>query len=179
MDNFCIKTERLFLRILDRKDKEAFYQYRSLPEVYKYQFWRPANINDAEKFIYKNSATVPNTVDTWLQVAICLNEGSLIGDIGIHFLDEDQIEIGYTLSPDYQGYGYAVEAVKGIITYAFSIWNKHRITASVDPDNIASIKLLEKIGFRKEAHFIKSLRIDDYWYDDCIYSMLEEEWREE
>jgi len=159
------------------KDKEAFFHYRSLPEIYKYQSWRPSNIEEIEEFITKNAAVQPNTPDTWLQAAVCLHEGQMIGDIGIHFMDEDQVEIGYTLSPEFQGNGYALEAVKAVIDCAFFEWKKHRITASVDPDNTQSIKLLEKIGFRKEAHFINSFRMDNHWCDDCIYAMLEEEWQ--
>lgn len=173
-----IETDRLLLRTLDMKDKEPFFKYRSMPEVYKYQSWRPEDIEEIEEFIKKNISVCPNTKNTWMQLAVCLKEGRLIGDIGIHFLEDDyQIEIGYTLSPEYQGNGYATEAVKAVINYVFSKLKKHRITASVDPDNIKSIKLLEKIGFRKEAHFIKSFRIDNRWYDDCIYAILADEWK--
>lgn len=173
-----IETDRLLLRTLDMKDKEPFFKYRSMPEVYKYQSWRPEDIEEIEEFLKKNISVCPNTKNTWMQLAVCLKEGQLIGDIGIHFLEDDfQIEIGYTLSPDYQGNGYATEAVKAVINYVFSKLKKHRITASVDPDNIKSIKLLEKIGFRKEAHFIKSFRIDNRWYDDCIYAILADEWK--
>ena len=125
----------------------------------------------------KNISAIPNRVDSWLQLAICIDNRQMIGDIGVHFFDDYQIEIGYTLSPEYQGRGYAVEAVKGIVNYIFCTLKKHRITASVDPDNYASINLLEKIGFRKEAHFIKSFYMDNQWYDDCIYSILEDEWK--
>jgi len=159
------------------KDKEAFFHYRSLPEIYKYQSWRPGCIEEIEEFVSGNVAVQLNTPDTWLQAAVCLHEGQMIGDIGIHFIDVDQIEIGYTLSPEYQGNGYAFEAVKAVINCAFTEWKKHRITASVDPNNIQSIKLLKKFGFRKEAHFIKSFRMDNHWYDDCIYAMLETEWK--
>jgi len=97
--------------------------------------------------------------------------------MGIHFIEDNyQAEIGYTLSPAFQGKGYAIEAVKAILDYLFSKLKKHRITASVDPDNIKSIRLLENVGFRKEAHFIKSFRMNDQWYDDCIYAILTEEW---
>lgn len=172
-----IETDRLIIRTLKMKDKNEFFQYRSLPEVYQYQGWRPKDIEEIEEFINKNVSICPNTKNTWLQLAVCLKEGKLIGDIGIHFIDDDyQIEIGYTLSPEYQGNGYAVEAVKAVINYAFTVFKKHRITASVDPDNIKSIKLLQKIGFRKEAHFIKSFRLGNKWYDDCVYAMLAEEW---
>ena len=173
-----IETDRLIIRTLKMKDKNEFFQYRSLPEVYQYQGWRPKDIEEIEEFINKNVSICPNTKNTWLQLAVCLKEGKLIGDIGIHFIDDNyQIEIGYTLSPEYQGNGYAVEAVKAVINYAFTVFKKHRITASVDPDNIKSIKLLQKIGFRKEAHFIKSFRLGNKWYDDCVYAMLAEEWQ--
>jgi RimJ/RimL family protein N-acetyltransferase len=158
------------------KDKDDLFRYRSMPEIYKFQTWRPKLIGEIEEFITQNLAVRPDTANTWLQLAVCLHKGPMIGDIGIHFLEDDQVEIGYTLSPEHQGQGYALEAVKAVINYLFSELNKHRISASVDPDNIHSMKLLEKIGFRKEAHFIKSFRIDGQWYDDCIYAMLGNEW---
>ena len=172
-----IKTDRLFIRTLARQDRDAFFRYRSLPEVFKYQSWRPQDMGEIEKFIEENLTISPNTRNTWLQLAVCLKNGQLIGDTGIHFIDDYQVEIGYTLSPEFQGQGYAFEAVNAIIAYLFSGLKKHRITASVDPDNLKSIKLLEKIGFRKEAHFIKSFRLDDRWYDDCVYAILEDEWQ--
>nr|WP_314463147.1 GNAT family protein [uncultured Clostridium sp.] len=176
MENFRIKTGRLLIRILDMNDKESFFKYRSLPEIFQFQSWKPKSIYEIEEFIMKNISGISNKVGSWLQLAICIENGQMIGDIGVHFFDDYQIEIGYTLSPEYQGRGYAVEAVNGIVNYIFTTLKKHRITASVDPDNLASIKLLEKIGFRKEAHFIKSFYMDNRWYDDCIYSILEDEW---
>ena len=172
-----ISTERLQIRILMMEDKKDFFSYRSLPEVYKYQSWQPKDIKESEDFINKNDVSNLNIPNKWLQLAICLKTKQLIGDIGIHFLEDKlQVEIGYTLSPLYQGKGYAIEAVKSVVNYLFIQLQKHRIIASVDPDNIKSIKLLEKLGLRKEAHFIKSFQIGDKWYDDCIYAILEEEW---
>lgn len=173
-----IETNRLLLRTLEMRDKETFFQYRSLPEVCKFQSWRPENINEIEAFIESNVSVLPNTSNTWLQLAVCLKDGPLIGDIGVHFLDDDlQVEIGYTLSPDYQGKGFAVEAVRAVIDYLFFKLTKHRVSASVDPDNVRSIRLLEKIGFRKEAHFVKSFRMGNEWYDDCVYALLADEWK--
>jgi RimJ/RimL family protein N-acetyltransferase len=117
------------------RDKEDFFAYRSMPEIYKYQSWRPKRISEIEEFINKNVTVYPNTEHTWLQLAICCKEEQMIGDIGIHFMEDNQVEIGYTLSPKYQGNGYAFEAVEAVIHYAFSEWKKHRITASVDPDD--------------------------------------------
>jgi RimJ/RimL family protein N-acetyltransferase len=180
MDTFkAITTDRLMLRTFEPRDKDVFFSYRSLPEVYKYQSWRPKDSKEIEDFIQSNADVCPNTPDTWLQVAVCLKAGPLIGDIGLHFLeDAAQAEIGYTVSPAYQGRGYAAEAVKAAVGYLFADLAKHRVTAAVDPDNIKSIRLLEKTGFRKEAHFMKSFYMDGQWLDDCIYAMLRDEWEQ-
>jgi RimJ/RimL family protein N-acetyltransferase len=173
----AIKTDRLLIRILNMQDKDDFFAYRSMPEVYQYQGWRPVANTEAEDFINKNISICPNTPNTWLQLAICLKGGTLIGDIGVHFLEDGfQAEIGYTLSPAYQGNGYAIEAVKGVMGYLFIGLLKHRVIASIDPDNTRSAALLERLGFQKEAHFRKSCRIEGKWLDDCIYAMLEEDW---
>lgn len=54
--------------------------------------------------------------------------------------------------------------------------HKHRIVVSVDPRNTASLRLIERIGFRKEAHFKKSYYLRGEWVDDIIYAKLKEEW---
>lgn len=170
-------TERLEIRVLNLEDAQAFFDYHVLPEVSQFQGWRPRQLSDAEDFLRENTQVAVNTPHAWLQMAVCLKDGTLIGDVGIHFLDEYQSEVGYSLSPIYQGKGYAIEAVRTVVNYLFSELKKHRVTASVDPDNVPSIRLLEKLGFRKEAHFIKSFRMEDRWADDCIYAILEEEWK--
>jgi RimJ/RimL family protein N-acetyltransferase len=122
---------------------------------------------------------IPNTPDTWLQLGVYLHNGPLIGDIGLHFLEDGaQMEIGYTLAPEHQGQGYAFEAVKAVIDFLFLDLKKHRVTASVDPENQRSINLLKKLGFRYEAHFVKSFLIRGEWCDDIIYAVLEEEWNQ-
>lgn len=51
-----------------------------------------------------------------------------------------------------------------------------KIIASFDPHNNKSIILLKKIGIREKSHFIKSIKVDNIWLDDCIYAILKEEW---
>jgi len=178
MNDFInIETNRLSIRILELKDKEAFFNYRNMPEVYQFQSWEPSSIDKVEEFIIRNLAVDPTSKNSWLQLGIYLKKDPLIGDMGLHFLEDGaQMEIGYTLAPVYQGQGYASEAVKAVIDYLFLVSKKHRITASVDPENRKSINLLKKLGFRQEAHFIKSYLIRGEWCDDIVYAMLEEEW---
>ena len=172
-------TQRLVLRPVEANDKQAILAYRSDAETNKYQGWIPKTIDDVETFFGKLS-TEFNVPDTWFQLAVLdKNSNELIGDIGIHFIDEQQVEIGYTIAKQHQGVGFATEAALAVIDYLFGELKKHRISASIDPANIASVALLEKLGFRKEAHFVESLFLNDKWVDDIIYALLAREWKNE
>jgi len=100
----------------------------------------------------------------------------LIGDLGLHVIDEATVEFGITLAPARQGRGFATEAVRALLALAFERMGKHRAIASVDPRNLACVRMLERIGMRKEAHFRECLRWGDGWADDAIYAMLAREW---
>lgn len=175
---FKLHTPRLILRPLIPADAEAFFAYRSLPEVALFQGWEPQNLQEAADFLVKNASVVPYESDAWMQLAVCLASGELIGDVGVHFYyDGQQVEFGYTLSPVYQGFGYAREAIKGLLDYFLLSRGMHRAFASVDPENARSIRLLESLGFRKEAHHISSYLAKDGWHDDAAYALLADEWR--
>ena len=175
-----ITTERMRIRQVRPEDSEDIFRYRSLPEVNRYESFHPEDLTSVEEFIEKSETRI-NIPDTWFQLALVLKDKDiLIGDIGLHFLpDIAQVEIGYALDPLFQGKGYAEEAVRGVLRYLFKELKKHRVIASVDPDNERSIHLLLKLGMRKEAHFKKSYLIGDEYYDDCIYALLDEEVLEE
>ncbi|WP_372642288.1 GNAT family N-acetyltransferase [Ancylomarina sp.] len=173
-----IDAERLVLRRVCREDAEAIFKYRSDAVTNQYQAWIPKTIDDAQTFISKVAETI-DEYDTWFQFGIINKDnGELVGDLGIHFFDTDkfQVEIGCTLAKSHRGKGLASEALKAIIKYLFEDLNKRRITCSIDPQNQASIKMVERLGFRKEAHFKQSVLIDGEWYDDVIYALLKDEW---
>ena len=179
MTNFT--TERLTIRPVEIGDKDALFSYRADPGTSKYLSLVPQSVDDVEEFIKKASREI-NVPGTWFQFVIIEKvTDQLIGDIGIHFLNTDpenkQVEIGYTLDRNFRGNGYATEALSVIIDYLFNTLNKHRITASVDPTNAASIKLVERLGFRKEGHFIEGLFFQGKWVDNLVYAMLAREWK--
>lgn len=174
-----LNTNRLILRPLEIEHAEDLFSYRSDKEINKYQGWIPANIEDVRDFIKNKVATTIDVPDTWFQFVIITKEDNkLVGDLGVHFIDEDkaQSELGCTLDKQYHGNGYALEAMNDVIDFLFNKLNKHRIHASVDPRNISSVKLMEKLGFRKEAHFRESLFLNNEWVDDVIYAVLKSEW---
>lgn len=164
------------LRPIDAEDDEQIFAYRSDAEANKFQGWIPKKLDDVKEFISKNPREY-NQPETWFQLVIIeKSTNKIVGDVGIHFIDNHQCEIGCTLAKDHQGKGLATEALKGVINHIFKDLEKHRIVASVDPLNISSIKLMERLGFRKEAHFKKSLLINGEWVDDIVYALLREEW---
>ena len=172
-----IESKRTLLRPIAESDKEAVFAYRSDAETNKYQGWIPKSLDEVKDFISRNPAKF-NQADTWFQLVIIDQESDrLIGDVGIHFIDEQQVEIGCTLAKDIQGKGFATEALQTVINYLFKKLNKHRIIGSIDPLNTNSIGLLERLGFRKEAHFKQSLLINGEWVDDIIYAILKREWK--
>ena len=174
-----IITERLELRAIKLDDAEALYRYRSDAITNQYQGWIPRTLDDAYDFIGNEVAKTIDQYDTWFQFAIIKKDNDeLIGDIGVHFLDEEkcQVEIGCTLAKNHHGKGFAREALNAIIKYLFVDLNKRRIISSIDPRNANSIKMVESLGFRKEAHFKESILINGEWFDDVVYALLKDEW---
>ena len=173
-----LETKRLIIRPITIDDKNELFEYRSDRETNKYQGWIPTTLSDVETFIGKISKKI-NEPESWFQFIIVEKETqNIIGDLGIHFFDNEnkQAEIGCTLNKNFQNKGYATESIKRVIDFLFKDLKKHRIITSIDPGNINSIKLVERIGFRKEAHFVESLFINEKWVDDLIYAMIEKDW---
>lgn len=174
-----LHSSRLLLRPIKSEDAPAVFAYRSDAETNKFQGTIPKELTEVDDFISKIPSEI-NLPKTWFQFVIIENQSQeIIGDLGIHFIDAEnkQCELGCTIRKESHGKGFATEAMKASIDYLFSVLNKHRMMASVDPENIASIKLLERLGFRKEAHHKESLLINDVWVDDVIYAILNREWK--
>lgn len=173
-----LQTKRLTLRQITFSDNEALFAYRSDKTTNKYQAWIPEFLEDVTRFLGKISKSY-NSPDSWFQFAIVeTNNNQLIGDLGVHFLEKGskQAELGCTLANNFHGKGYANEALTAVMNSLFLDLDFHRIFASIDPNNKASIKMMEKLGFRKEAHFKESLFLNGQWVDDVVFAILKKEW---
>ena len=180
MDEFQpLYTKRLTLRRFREADAESFLAYRFDPVVARYQTWDTCTLGQALGFIREQQTVLPGTSGTWFQYAIALKESdALIGDCGLytHHDDRRQADIGYTLARDVQGQGYATEAVTRILDFVFEELEMHRIIAMVDCENSASVALLERLGMRREAHFIQNFWFKGRWSDEYWYAILRDEW---
>lgn len=171
-----IQTQRTFLKAIKPSDNEAVFAYRSDAETNKFQGWIPKTIEEVNEFIAKNPQEF-NEPNTWFQWVIIERETQqLIGDIGIHFMNEAEVELGCTLSKKHHGKGYASEALKAVIDHLFHRYKKQRVKTSMDPQNKPAIQLMERLGFKKEALYKKSVLINGKWVDDLVYSLIKSDW---
>jgi len=176
---FLLETQRLWLRAFRDADLEAFAAYRSDPEVARYQGWdAPYGANKAAAFIAEMSRKQSGTPGEWYQVAIELKGSpALIGDCAFHILeDARQAEIGVTLSRHYQGQGYATEALTRLFAYLFGELGLHRVVALCDVENLASARLLERLGMRREGCFQENVWFKGAWGSEYLYALLQREW---
>ncbi|TCO22284.1 aminoglycoside 6'-N-acetyltransferase [Kribbella steppae] len=167
-----LQTERLGLRRFTTADAQAFAAYRSEPEVARYQSWdAPVSLADALELVEDFGQGDP-AVPGWFQYAIDL-DGVLIGDLGLNLHDNlMQAELGFTLSPAYQGNGYATEAVRGLLDHLFIERDLHRVSAECDARNTASARLLERVGFRQEGLRLSNSWFKGEWTDDLLFGLL-------
>jgi RimJ/RimL family protein N-acetyltransferase len=156
----ALTTQRLVLRRFRPEDLDAFVAYRSDPETARYQNWEvPYRPSQARQFLQELEAIHPDTPGEWFQFAVALRHTDrLIGDCGAHAHAEDprQAEIGFTLAPQHQGYGYATEAVRRLLHYLLIERGKHRVRATCDDRNTRSAAVLERVGMRREGHLLES-----------------------
>jgi len=176
-----IVTPRLLLRNFYASDLEAFLAYRNDTEVGKYQGWQvPYPRESGEAFIRGVQDIHALNQNEWMQIAVALKEtDELIGDIGCILKQEDarQAVVGYRIASPYWRRGYAYEAMQAWLDHLFGDLDLHRVVADCDTENTASYQLLEKLGFRREAHFIESYLENGFYINEFHYGLLQREWR--
>jgi RimJ/RimL family protein N-acetyltransferase len=166
------------IRAFVEGDLPTFAAYRAEPEVARYQSWTTYTYEDARRLFDTMQEHPFGTPGEWFQLAIASSDtDALLGDLAVHFIDDEQVELGFTLSPAHQGKGVASLALREMVTYLFHTMKKHRIIATIDVDNVAARRLLEAVGFRQEAHFVENIFFKGAWGSEFQYALLASEWQ--
>ncbi len=168
-----IKTTRLTLRAFEPADAASFAAYRNHPDVARLQTWEGYTLEAAQTLIAQMQYLEQPTQDHWYQIAVTF-KNQLIGDLAFK-LEDRQAEIGFSFDPAFQGQGYATEAATALLEFAFITLKLHRVHATTDPRNTSSMRLLEKLGFRKEGHLLENFWFKGAWVDDVLYGLLARE----
>jgi len=159
------------LRVVEKEDLPWVAECINNPEFYgEYEPLMQVSRTELEK---KYDKLTPK--EKWFIIE--KKDGSKIGGIS-HFPVGELLEIGYTIIPSERNKGYCTEAVKIIVDYLFLSKDIVRIQAGTNPKNVASQRVLEKVGFKKEGLVRKSVFVRGKWEDGFLYSILREEWKE-
>ena len=165
------ETKRLILRRFRESDLQDLHEYLSDPQVVAFEPYKPMTIEEVKE-------NLAWRISTDEMIAVVLKEiDKLIGNVYLGKREFDSLEIGFVFNSRFQHRGYAQESCEKLIQAAFAS-GVHRIYAECDPENENSWRLLERLGFRREAHlhqnvyFWKDALGNPIWKDTYSYSLL-------
>ncbi len=169
-----LRTDRLLLRDIQAADAVKIFEMRSSGRVN--QFIARDNMNridDSATLVEKTISSFQNRQAIgW--AGILRDNNDIIGTCGFNSIDFQNLraEIGGELSVDYWGKNIALEAVTAIIQFGLNTMNLHSIEAKVSPDNRGAIYLLQKLGFKKEAHYVDRIYFNERFSDMAVYTLI-------
>ncbi|MDO8389970.1 MAG: GNAT family N-acetyltransferase [Actinomycetota bacterium] len=176
-----LHTTRLTVRMLRAADLPAFVGYRNDTEVAHYQDWPlPYTEGHGDALAASQEALNGPSPGVWVQLAVD-HAGQMVGDVAVGLsVDGRTATVGYTIARAHQGHAFAGEAVAAVVD-ALCAHGVHRFEASLDPRNVASMRVVESVGFQFESLVHDAFISGGDWVDDLRYSLLAPQraaWRE-
>lgn len=184
MTGFALEDQDLRLRGMGPEDAPTVQRCRNLPEVARYQGWRPKTAQEVVELSHEQVGRAPGMQKEPFQLVIEYRDEHgtwhVVGDMGTGAFDPGrQMEIGIVLDPAWQGRGIATRACRMLFDHLYA-QGLNRITARVDPRNEPSVHLFERLDFVREGLERQCWWDDDYdeWTDEILFAMLASEWPE-
>jgi RimJ/RimL family protein N-acetyltransferase len=175
-----LETKRLYLREQEEGDWPMVHVWESDPAVVRYKSNGVSTLKETKAYVEQVCADARATPRRIYELAlVTFEDAQLIGKVGLK-LDEKDPRLAvcwFTLRGDAQGQGYAKEAMEELLRFGFEQLKLHRVEGDCDPRNAASARLMERLGMRREGHFVKNIFLQSEWCDSLVYALLEEEWR--
>jgi RimJ/RimL family protein N-acetyltransferase len=177
-----LNTKRLLLRPFAPDDLDALHAMQSDEGVARWLYNEPRSLEETRELLARKvgGSSVGGEGD-WLGAAVVLREtGELVADIALLWASEShrQGELGFIVHPAHQGRGYATEASRPILAFAFETLGLHRVVGRLEARNAASARVLEKLGMRREAHLVENEWVKGEWSSELVYAVLAREWRD-
>lgn len=168
------------LREYRAEDLDAVLRYAGDPEVTRYLPWGPEGAEEAAAFLAGAAANAREVPRAQYELAVVLQDSrDLVGGarIGVGTGPRRSGDIGYVLRRDQWGKGLASEVAQMLLDFGFQSLRLHRIEATCDPGNIASRRVLEKLGMTLEGRMRDDFFVRGRWRDSLLFSILAHEWR--
>lgn len=173
-----LETERLVLRPYAEDDFDALHELYSDETVVEWLYEGPATLDDTRARLDRCLARLELTETSGLSAAVTLPDGTYVGGLVLWYTSFEHrgAEVGYSLLPRHQGNGYAVEATRALLDWAFAVAGVHRVVARLEARNVASARVAERLGMRREATFVENEWVKDEWQSEAVYAILDREW---
>ena len=153
---------------------------RSDPEVARYLYDEPFTPDQTRDLLTRRiGATSWAAEGDWLGAAAVEHEsGIVVGEVGLFWLSERDrtAEIGFIFDRRHQGRGFATEASRAVLAWAFEAAGIHRVIGRTEARNTASSRVLEKLSMRLEAHLVENEWVKNEWQSELVYAILDREW---
>ncbi|HEX5871027.1 MAG TPA: GNAT family protein [Longimicrobium sp.] len=175
-----LHTERLVLRELTADDWPAVFAYENDPRYLRFYERDEVTERQCQALVYQFILWQGEQPRSRAQLAITLADtGELIGNVGVRreTAEEPMADMGFELSPDHWGRGYATEAARAMVDWGFGEWGLDRIHAHCVSENTASARVLERLGMRLEARLRHHQHFKGRFWDLSLYGILRSEWR--
>jgi RimJ/RimL family protein N-acetyltransferase len=175
-----IRTARLVLRPFTAGDRDPLHAFHSDPEAVRYVPYPPRTREQVAEVLLRKAANTELRQDgDLLELAVVrADDQTLIGDVllALRSVEHQTLEVGYIFAPAAGGRGYATETVRALVDLAFFSIGARRVVARVDDRNRRSAVLLERLGFRLEAHLIENEWFKGELSSELGYAVLSREW---
>jgi RimJ/RimL family protein N-acetyltransferase len=175
-----LETERLVLRPFEQGDLHALHAIHSDEEVVRYLYNDARTIEEVGTLLGRKIAGAQLTAaGEWLSAAVVARAtGEFVGDVSLGWVNDVHKtgEIGFAFDPAQQGRGYATEAARAFLGFAFESMGFHRVIGRAEARNAASARVLEKLGMRREALLVENEWVKDEWQSEVVYALLDREW---
>ena len=175
-----LRTKRLILRKLLVRDADDMYEYAKRSDVTKYLTWNPHPNRSYTKEYLEYVATRYASGEFYDWAVIEIKSGKMIGTCGFTRFDfaSNSAEVGYVLNPECWGHEYAPEALREVIRFGFTTLGLNRIEAKHIEGNVASRRVMEKVGMTYEGTLRRSLYLRGEYRNVCICSILKSEFEQ-
>ena len=173
-----LETERLVLRPYEDGDLENLHAIYSRPDVARWLYYEPSTLEESREKLARKIAGRELSEEHGLSAAVQLRDGTYVGDVVLFYgsVEHKTVELGFSFDPRHQGEGYATEAARALVDWAFS-QGFHRVIGRLEPRNTPSARVLDKLGMRLEAHLVENEWVKGEWQSELVYAILEHEWR--
>ena len=175
-----LATDRLLLRPFEPGDLDDLYEMQSDEKLVRYLYFGTRTREEVRDPLAERIAGASIKGEgEWLSAAVILREtGEFVGDVGLHWVSvpDRQGELGFVIHPAHHGRGYAVEASIPLLDFAFHTLELHRVVGRAEARNAPSLRVLEKVGMRHEAHLVENEWVKGEWQSEVVYAILASEW---